>query len=67
MSDKPLLKDRLLKIRLERSLYQKQMADALDVPLNSYRNWEYGKKTPRKMALDELERRLDVFENGFKA
>jgi len=40
-------------------LYQKEAAALLDVPLATLRKWENGKQTPNKLALAELERRMD--------
>ena len=37
---------------------QKEAAAVLDLPLATYRKYEYGKRTPSKLALVELERRL---------
>lgn len=37
---------------------QKEAAADLDVSLPTYRKWEYGKRTPSKLALAELERRM---------
>lgn len=54
------LKDRLLKLRLSKMLRQKEMADRLDVELTTYRSWEKGKRTPKKLALAELERRITL-------
>jgi len=39
--------------------YQKEAADALGVPLWSYINWEAGRRIPSKLALKELQRRLN--------
>ncbi len=53
-----MLKDRLRELRESLKLRQKEMAERLQVGYGTYRSWEYGKKTPRKLALAELERRL---------
>jgi DNA-binding XRE family transcriptional regulator len=53
-----LLKERLLEMRLARELRQKEMADRLGLPLNTYRSYEKGKRTPVKLALIELNRRM---------
>ena len=58
------LKDRLLALRLSRKLRQKEMADALNVLLCTYRSWEYGKKTPKKVAMAEVMRRIEAIENN---
>jgi transcriptional regulator with XRE-family HTH domain len=42
--------------RGKRSL--KEAAAALDVDYPSYRKWETGKRTPAKLSLCELERRM---------
>lgn len=54
MSD--LLKARLREWRGKRR--QKEAAADLDVSLATYRKWEYGRRTPNKLALAELERRM---------
>jgi transcriptional regulator with XRE-family HTH domain len=47
------------RLRLWRGkLRQKEAAAKLDLPLPTYRKYEYGKRTPNKLALAELERRL---------
>lgn len=40
-------------------LYQKEAAAKLDVPLPTFRKWENGKQTPNKLALAEIERRME--------
>jgi Helix-turn-helix len=40
------------------SLYQKEAAAKLDIPLPSYRKYENGKRTPNKLAIAELRRRM---------
>lgn len=51
-----LLKD---KLRIWRGkLYQKEAAEILGIPLATYRKYESGKRTPNKLALAELERRI---------
>lgn len=52
------LKDRLLALRLARKLRQKEMAATINLSLNTYRSWETGKRTPGKLAMAELERRI---------
>lgn len=54
---KPLFKDRLRELRGK--LVQKEMAAKLDVSVSRYRAWEYGKRTPEKLALLEIERRIE--------
>lgn len=39
-------------------LYQKEAADKLQIPLPTYRKYEAGKRTPNKLALAELKRRM---------
>lgn len=39
--------------------YQKEAAAALNVELQTYRNWEYGRNVPVHLALREVERILD--------
>jgi hypothetical protein len=57
-----LFGDRLKKWRGAR--LQKQAAGDLDIPLPSYRKYEYGKRTPNKLALAELERRMSERPDG---
>ena len=51
-----LLADRLKRWR--GPLRQKEAAARLDLPLPTYRKYELGKRTPNKLALAELDRRL---------
>ena len=39
-------------------MMQKEAASILDVPIATLRKWEYGKRTPNKITLCELERRM---------
>jgi len=39
-------------------LLHKEAADKLGVPVWTYRGWEYGRRTPSKLAMAELERRI---------
>lgn len=39
-------------------LYQKEAASDLEIPLASYRKYENGKRTPNKLAMAELLRRM---------
>lgn len=48
--------ERLLKWRGHR--LQKEAAEALNVTLAAYRKWEYGKRTPKKITLAEIDRRM---------
>ena len=50
------LKDRLREWQGKRR--QKEAAADLDLPLPTYRKFLYGKRTPNKLAMAELERRL---------
>lgn len=52
-----LLKDKLKVLR--GTLRQKEMAERLNLPLPTYRKYELGKRTPSKLALAELERRIE--------
>jgi len=54
MSDQ--LKDLLREWRGKRR--QKEAASDLDIPLPTYRKYEYGKRTPTKLAMAELLRRM---------
>jgi len=40
------------------NLRQKEAASKLDIPLPTYRKYEYGERTPTKLALPELKRRM---------
>lgn len=40
-------------------LRQKEAADLLKIPLPSYRKYENGKRTPNKLAMAELRRRME--------
>jgi len=44
--------------RKSRELRQKEAADKLDVPFGTYRSWERGKKTPHKLTMPEIQRRM---------
>jgi len=44
-------------------LYQKEAAAILDLPIPTYRKYENGKRTPNKLALAELERRMLMHTN----
>jgi predicted transcriptional regulator len=55
-------KDRLRAWRGKR--YQKQAADILSVSTACIRKWEKGKRTPGKLALAEIERRMADTSNG---
>lgn len=51
-----LFKDLLKQWRGSR--LQKEAADLLDIPLGTYRKWEYGKRTPTKITLAQVEQRM---------
>lgn len=51
-----LLADRLRQWRGKR--YIKEAAAILGLPMGTYRKYEEGKRTPNKLALAELERRI---------
>lgn len=55
-----LLADRLKRWR--GPLRQKEAAAKLDIPLPTYRKYENGKRTPAKLALVELERRMNQIQ-----
>lgn len=59
-SKEPLLKDRLFRLRRQKGLQQKEMSELLRVETGTYRSWEKGKRTPKAMALAELERRIEA-------
>lgn len=52
-----LLADKLKLWRGKR--YRKEAAAILRIPLPTYRKYEEGKRTPNKLAMAELERRLE--------
>jgi DNA-binding XRE family transcriptional regulator len=61
MSEMPeALKDRLRKLRISLHLCQKEMASKLDVPVHTYRSWEYGKKNPNRLTMPEINRRIET-------
>lgn len=52
-----------LSVRLKKwrgKLYQKEAADKLNLPLPTYRKYEYGVRQPNPLALAELERRMEA-------
>ncbi len=52
------------KLRIWRGrLFQKEAADLLGIPVSTYRKYEYGKRSPTKLALAELERRMATHVN----
>ena len=55
--DKPL-KDQLREWRGKRR--QKEAAADLDIPLPTYRKYEYGHRNPNKLAMAELKRRMEA-------
>lgn len=57
---------RLKKWRMGLKLVQKEAAAIFDVTPGAYKTWEYGKKTPNKLAMFEVERRMaaEVEKNG---
>jgi transcriptional regulator with XRE-family HTH domain len=61
MLDTPL-PERLLALRLSKRLCQKEIASILELPLCSYRSYETGKRTPAKLAMIELIRRVEAME-----
>lgn len=55
-----LLSDRLRSWRLGKKLLLKEAAAKLEIPHGTYRKYEAGKRTPNKLALAEITRRLDA-------
>lgn len=55
---KTAFKDRLKEWRGK--LYQKEAAEILSVSTATIRKWESGKRTPGKLALAEIERRMEA-------
>lgn len=45
--------------RRSKKILQKQAAEFLQVKLGTLRSWEEGKRTPSKLALAEIKRRMD--------
>jgi DNA-binding transcriptional regulator YiaG len=43
-------------------LYQKQAAAVLDISVWTFRNWEWGRRTPRPLTMIEVERRMEKHE-----
>lgn len=54
------LSTRLKNWRLGNRLLLKEAAAKLDIPHGTYRKYEAGKRTPNKLALSEIERRLNA-------
>ncbi len=50
---------RIRKLRLERKMTLKETANLLDVPVSTYRDWEYGRKMPADAIL-KLSEAFDV-------
>ena len=46
--------DRLVRLKLERGVRQKDLATALDIPLRTYQRYEYGEIEPQLSALVRL-------------
>lgn len=57
-----LLADRLRLWRGKR--YIKEAAAILGLPMGTYRKYEEGKRTPNKLAMAELERRLQEIQQN---
>ena len=45
------LSQRIRKIRQEQKMTLKKMAECLQVPASTYRDWEYGSKIPAEMLI----------------
>lgn len=43
-------------------MFHKEAAEKLRVPIWTYRSWEYSRRTPSKLAMVEIERRM-TYEN----
>jgi DNA-binding transcriptional regulator YiaG len=53
--------DELRQWREWRKMLQKEAADALRVPLDTYRQWEQGQSTPHESpSYDEIRRRMEA-------
>lgn len=57
-----LFKDRLRKWRGKR--YQKEINDIFQVSVATIRKWEAGKRTPTKLSLAEIYRRMELNQEG---
>lgn len=44
-------------------MLQKEAADVFGVPTGTYRTWEKGSRTPKKLSLAEIERRMEAKRN----
>jgi transcriptional regulator with XRE-family HTH domain len=53
--------------RLARKWTYKEMAHYLDLPVNTYRDWEKGTSTPRAVTLEGIKARLTPMELNFRA
>jgi DNA-binding transcriptional regulator YiaG len=50
---------RIKKWRMELKLRPKEAAAVFDVPTGTYRTWEKGSRTPHKLAMAEIVRRME--------
>jgi DNA-binding transcriptional regulator YiaG len=53
---------RLLGIPKSATFTQREAAECVPCPRNTYRNWEEGRRAPGQMALDHLRSRLKLIE-----
>lgn len=53
-----MLKDRIRRLRLEKGMTQKEVADKLGTNYQTYQQWERGVRSPK---LDSLERLSNIF------
>lgn len=61
MADQKPFNVKLREWRFARGLLQKQAADFLKVPLDTFRQWEYGNNTPHQSpSMDEILKRMEV-------
>jgi len=51
---------RLQRWRMHFRLLQKEAAAIFEVPTGTYRTWEKGSRTPKKLTMMEIERRLQA-------
>lgn len=58
------LPERLRLWRHRKNITQTEAAEALGVPLRTYANWEYGKRTPTEMVRRMIDERLKRWLSG---
>jgi len=56
------IRKRMLQHRMSAGLKQKEMADKLGIPFQTYRQYETGKRQPGLLAIDGLRARMDKLQ-----